>query len=176
MPPLQYAALFAGVVAGYYGTRYLRARAQASRLRPFLNPAAGAIVCGALLAAAAAVVSPSQRPNEPITWSGEIVQVRSTADLAAFTAAHPHERVLLMAYANWCGICHSSTDIVNAAAKSGVPVAAFNIDVARDLTGRFDVAALPVFILMQDGRELGRLFGRQDLSTLLELTSISRAG
>ena len=82
--------------------------------------------------------------------------------------------VLVDFWAPWCGPCKMAGPEVEAVAEAAADkaiVAKVNIDELPDLTDRYNVKAVPTFIVFRDGKEVQRFTGyktRKDLLAALE--------
>ena len=95
----------------------------------------------------------------------------STFDEKLLTAEKP---VLVDFWASWCGPCKMAGPELEAAEAElagKVIVAKVNIDELPALTSRFNVKAVPTFIVFKGGKEVSRFTGyktRKDLAAALE--------
>jgi thioredoxin 1 len=82
--------------------------------------------------------------------------------------------VLVDFWASWCGPCKMAGPEVEAVAAElagKAIVAKVNIDELPELTNRFNVKAVPTFIVFKDGKEVSRFTGyktRKDLLAALQ--------
>ena len=62
--------------------------------------------------------------------------------------------VLIDFYADWCGPCHMLAPIVDevAAEREDVRVCRVNVDEENELAARFGVSAIPMLVVMRDGK------------------------
>jgi len=84
------------------------------------------------------------------------------------------ETVLLDFHAPWCAPCRSMDGTVAELQRAGYPVRKVNIDNERDLAARHNVQSIPCFVMLVDGKEVGRVTGASRRSELLELFAKSR--
>lgn len=81
------------------------------------------------------------------------------AALLAGVLLAPADVVLLDFTAAWCGPCRQMAPVVQRLVADGYPVRAVDIDQHPDLASRYGVTAVPCFVLVAEGRELGRIVG-----------------
>lgn len=84
------------------------------------------------------------------------------------------ETVLLDFSASWCGPCRQMDPVVAQLAAAGHPIRKIDIDQQPQLAQRFKVDGVPCFVMLVDGREVGRqtgAVGRGELERLLQLAS-----
>lgn len=77
--------------------------------------------------------------------------------------------VLVDFYADWCGPCRMLTPVLEDVAKdlSGAArIAKIDIDKAQNIASHFQVTSIPTLILFKDGKEIGRLVGLRDQTTI----------
>ena len=101
-----------------------------------------------------------------LVWQAAIWCVLGTAG---------RETVLLDFYADWCGPCRAMTPLIEQLARRGYPVRKINIDQHPDLAARFGVRAVPCFVMLVNGREVGREVGQTSLARLEQLCLLGRA-
>lgn len=74
------------------------------------------------------------------------------------------EMVLIDFYADWCGPCKMMSPVVDEIAEEmgdAVKVCKINIDEEQNLAVKYDVMSIPTFIVIKDGKEVGRTVGVQ---------------
>ncbi len=84
------------------------------------------------------------------------------------------DTVLLDFHAAWCGPCQSMKGTIAELERAGYPIRRVDTDRQRALADRFGVQSIPCFVLLVDGKEVGRLTGASRRSELLDL--FARAG
>ncbi len=72
-------------------------------------------------------------------------------------------------YADWCGPCRQMAPIVEQLRHDGIPVRKVNIDHEPELARRFQVQAVPTFVLLVGGRIHGRIVGATSAEELRRL-------
>jgi len=107
-----------------------------------------------------------------VDHSGEVMKL----DEASFDAAVSDGLTLVDFWAPWCGPCHMLTPVLEELAgelADTATVAKVNVDEAPHLAARFGVHAIPLLVLLKDGREVARFIGLHAKSDLK--AAISRA-
>ncbi len=94
--------------------------------------------------------------------------------LLALALCGAGETVLVDFRADWCGPCRQMDPIVQRLAAAGWPVKTVDIDAYPDLAARYQVQAIPCFVLLVGGREVERLEGVRSQSELIGM--FKRAG
>lgn len=82
-------------------------------------------------------------------------------DTAGFAKLGPGT-YLLDFTAKWCGPCKVMNPVLDKLAdeyKGRVDIVAIDVDEEPALAQRFDVRSMPTFVVMRDGREVGRVVG-----------------
>ena len=90
------------------------------------------------------------------------------ATLLLSLAANP-DTVMLDFRADWCGPCRAMEPVVRQMVAEGYPIQQVNIDQDRALAARFHVQSIPCFVMLVGGREVGRVVGMNDASTIASL-------
>jgi thiol-disulfide isomerase/thioredoxin len=79
------------------------------------------------------------------------------------------ETVLMDFHASWCAPCRSMESTIAELEQAGYPVRKVNIDRQRDLAAQYHVESIPCYVLLVDGKEVGRLNGAVRRAELLDL-------
>jgi len=73
-------------------------------------------------------------------------------------------------WAPWCGPCRMMEPVLDELAEElggAAAVVKVNVDEAPSLAARFRIAAIPLLVVLKDGREVRRLVGLQPKRALL---------
>jgi len=82
-------------------------------------------------------------------------------------------------WAPWCGPCNAMSPVVNALAgemNGMAKVVKVNVDKNKNLSQEFQITGIPCFVLMRDGKEIGRRSGgcpKEELKMWIESASKS---
>ena len=96
-----------------------------------------------------------------------MVSLNALILLAAVAA--PPDAVLLNFSADWCGHCRTMAPVVQRLETDGFPVRHINVDRERPLATRYRVTGVPAYVLLVDGKEVGRLEGATSYDRLVQL-------
>lgn len=83
--------------------------------------------------------------------------------------------VVLDFTAPWCGACRQMEPVVGQLTRQGVPIRTIDHDQNPELVQQFQVSSLPCFIVLRDGREVGRVVGAKPRELTELLRSLRRA-
>jgi thiol-disulfide isomerase/thioredoxin len=88
---------------------------------------------------------------------GIMVSVQVVALVAALSAGG--ETALLDFQAPWCAPCRAMDGTIAGLERAGYPIRKINVDSDRHLAQQFNVATIPCFVLVVDGKEVARITG-----------------
>ncbi len=91
------------------------------------------------------------------------------AALAATFISATSQTVLLDFYADWCPPCRAMNPTIQALIQEGYPVQKINVDQHPELKQQYGVTNIPCFVMLSDGREIGRVVGGTSFSCLERL-------
>lgn len=77
-------------------------------------------------------------------------------------------------YADWCGPCKRMNPILDSVAnrlKDQVTVAKVNVDSSPNLSAKFGVRGIPMFVLVKDGKLLKKVTGSKAESELINFAT-----
>lgn len=80
--------------------------------------------------------------------------------------------VLIDFWASWCGPCKMMSPVIDKIAEEmqdKVKVCKINIDEEQNLAVKYNVMSIPTFIVLKNGKEVGRSVGVQDKSEILAM-------
>ncbi len=80
--------------------------------------------------------------------------------------------VLIDFWASWCGPCKMMSPVIDKIAEEvgeEVKVCKINIDEEQNLAVKYNVMSIPTFIVLKDGKEVGRSVGVQDKSEIISM-------
>ncbi len=100
--------------------------------------------------------------------------LHSVVACLAMTGAGQTE--LLDFTAEWCGPCRQMAPIVDSLAAQGAPIRKVNLDQERALAARYNVTAIPCFVMIVDGQEVDRVVGGATRSRLEQMLSLAKRG
>jgi len=89
--------------------------------------------------------------------------------VACFALTGVGQTELLDFTAPWCGPCQQMQPIVDGLASQGLPVRKVNYDQERALVTRYNVTAIPCFVMLVDGKEVDRVVGGTTRARLEEM-------
>ena len=77
--------------------------------------------------------------------------------------------VLVDFYADWCGPCRMMTPVLEKVADElagKVTIAKIDIDQSQQIATQFQVSSIPTLVLLNAGKEAGRLVGLRDAAAI----------
>lgn len=86
-----------------------------------------------------------------------------------FAAKTTSGRVLIDFFAEWCGPCKRLTPILEEIAPqvaASCKIYKLNIDECGGICSKFEITSVPTLVLLQDGREIGRIVGLRDAASI----------
>lgn len=83
-------------------------------------------------------------------------------DLETFASLPKHGVMAIDFTAAWCGPCKTMLPILTALAREyadHVRMVAVDVDHEQVLAEQFSIRSMPTFVILRDGREVGRIIG-----------------
>lgn len=80
--------------------------------------------------------------------------------------------VLIDFWASWCGPCKMMSPVIDSIAEEmgeEIKVCKINIDEEQNLAVKYNVMSIPTFIVLKNGKEIGRSVGVQDKSEITNM-------
>lgn len=68
-----------------------------------------------------------------------------------------------------CGPCQSMKPLINELISQGYNIQRIDVDDNRELSQKYNISAVPTFILIDDGTEVQRKIGAQSKYTLIQM-------
>ncbi len=116
---------------------------------------------------------PQPRAGE-IAASGSLPVAGATRQRTATEAVAAGDVVLLDFSAAWCGPCRQMAPLIGELGAAGWLVRHVDVDQEADLVKRFGVTAVPCYVLLVRGHEVGRINGATNRNELERLLARSR--
>ncbi|XP_041475156.1 thioredoxin-1-like [Lytechinus variegatus] len=93
---------------------------------------------------------------------GEVKQIESVEDCASFL--EHNSLAVIDFYADWCGPCKMIAPKVKelALANASVKFGKVNVDDAEEVAQKYEVSAMPTFILFKDGKKFDTIVGANE--------------
>ncbi|KZO95741.1 thioredoxin-like protein [Calocera viscosa TUFC12733] len=87
--------------------------------------------------------------------------ITTTSELSAILSASPSRLVVIDFMASWCAPCHQIAPLFDSLAKQYKHAAFARVDVdrSRDIATQYQVTAMPTFVFVKGGQEVGRIRG-----------------
>ena len=80
--------------------------------------------------------------------------------------------VLIDFWASWCGPCRMMSPVIDQIAEEmqdTVKVCKINIDEEQNLAVKYNVMSIPTFVVIKEGKEIGRSVGVQGKSEIVNM-------
>ena len=80
--------------------------------------------------------------------------------------------VLIDFWASWCGPCRMMSPVIDQIAEEmgdSAKVCKINIDEQQNLAVKYNVMSIPTFVVLKNGKEVGRTVGVQDKQEIIKM-------
>ena len=89
--------------------------------------------------------------------------------LAVTLVGANNDTVLLEFTADWCPHCERMEPTIQRLVRAGFPIQQIDIDKQREARARYNIKAIPSFVLMHQGKEIARLEETASFDRLVQL-------
>lgn len=80
--------------------------------------------------------------------------------------------VLIDFWASWCGPCRMMSPVIDQISEEvgdSAKVCKINIDEQQNLAVKYNVMSIPTFVVLKNGKEVGRTVGVQDKQEIIKM-------
>lgn len=70
--------------------------------------------------------------------------------------------------AEWCKPCQTIAPVVSSDIENGAPIEKVDVDARPTISEQYNVLSIPTFVMIRDGKEIGRFSGTQNYGQVRE--------